>query len=102
MTKEYVPAHLRRLVRERARECCEYCHSQVRFAMSSFAIEHIVPQDQGGPTSQENLALSARDAITTNTTKPKNWIRLATSECLFIILDNSGGLSISPGIMTAP
>lgn len=58
MPKDYVPADLRRIVRHRARECCEYCRSRVLYAMSAFAIEHILPRDKGGPTHLDNLALS--------------------------------------------
>ncbi|MDF5717692.1 MAG: HNH endonuclease signature motif containing protein [Rhizonema sp. NSF051] len=42
----------------RAKGCCEYCYSQVKFATQSFSVEHIVPRYKGGETSLENLALS--------------------------------------------
>lgn len=40
--------------------CCEYCRSQVRFAMQSFSVEHIVPRSQGGETTHDNLALACQ------------------------------------------
>jgi hypothetical protein len=60
MPKEHIPAHLRRLVVERARGCCEYCRSQARFAPEPFSIEHIVPRTAGGPAVESNLALSCQ------------------------------------------
>jgi hypothetical protein len=51
-----ITAQQRREVRERARGCCEYCRSQVRFAMASFVVDHIVPRSAGGATHADNLA----------------------------------------------
>lgn len=48
------------LVRSRARECCEYCLSQERFATESFSLEHIVPLSVGGRDDIENLALACQ------------------------------------------
>ena len=47
-------------VMERAKGCCEYCRSQVRFAMQPFSVEHIVPRSRGGKTELENLALACQ------------------------------------------
>lgn len=60
MSDESVSVGLRREVTERARHCCEYCRSQVRFAMQAFSVEHIEPRSQGGTTTSENLALSCQ------------------------------------------
>jgi 5-methylcytosine-specific restriction endonuclease McrA len=60
MTSERVSASLRALVAERARDCCEYCRSQARFAMQAFSVEHIEPRSREGETSAENLALSCQ------------------------------------------
>ena len=60
MSEESVSGALRRQVAERARQCCEYCRSQARFAMQPFSVEHIEPRSQGGPTTGENLALSCQ------------------------------------------
>lgn len=60
MTDRYVPAELRRLVRSRAADCCEYCRSQVKYSPQSFSVEHIAPRQAGGPTVAENLALSCQ------------------------------------------
>jgi hypothetical protein len=58
MGDQRITAQQRREVRERARGCCEYCQSQVRFAMSSFVVDHIVPRSAGGATHIENLAFA--------------------------------------------
>jgi hypothetical protein len=60
MPREYIHAQLRRLVIERARSRCEYCLSPVSHAVSSFALEHIIPIEKGGQTAAENLALSCQ------------------------------------------
>lgn len=51
---------LKKLVRDRAQGCCEYCLSLEDFCPESFAIEHIVPQSKGGATVEDNLALSCQ------------------------------------------
>ena len=60
MTEDRVTPALRRLVAERARNCCEYCRSQARFAMHAFSVEHVQPQSRGGTTGLENLALACQ------------------------------------------
>jgi len=37
---------------------CEYCQSPSAFATQPFEADHIIPQSQGGPTTEENLAFS--------------------------------------------
>jgi len=69
MPKDYVPAHLRRLVFERARGCCEYCRSQEKYAPQRFSIEHITPKSMGGPTTELNLALSCQGCNSHKTNK---------------------------------
>lgn len=60
MPKERIPVDLKRLVVQRAGNCCEYCRSQARFAPEPFSIEHITPRFAGGPTVESNLALSCQ------------------------------------------
>jgi hypothetical protein len=51
-------ATLAALVRERACSRCEYCRLPEAFLAIPFEIDHILAQKHGGPTRQENLALS--------------------------------------------
>jgi hypothetical protein len=51
-------AALRRLVRERAGGRCEYCRIRAESSLLVFHVEHIIPHQHGGVTSEENLALS--------------------------------------------
>ena len=44
----------------RAKACCEYCLSQLRFSTDSFSVDHIVPHSVGGTTTLDNLALSCQ------------------------------------------
>ena len=60
MTKRYIPAELRRLVVERARNCCEYCRYPGRYAPQTPPVDHIIPREAGGLTSAENLAQSCQ------------------------------------------
>lgn len=53
-------ARLRTQVSERAKNCCEYCLSQARFAPEVFSVEHIVPRAKKGQTSLNNLALACQ------------------------------------------
>ncbi len=56
MSEKYVPVELRRLVVERARNCCEYCRAQARYSSDPFTIDHIIPFILGGLTIAANLA----------------------------------------------
>ncbi len=57
MSDKYIPAELRRLVTDRARDCCEYCRTQARYSSDSLTVDHITPRSTGGPTTIDNLAL---------------------------------------------
>ncbi|MEN8444639.1 MAG: HNH endonuclease signature motif containing protein [Cyanobacteria bacterium J06555_13] len=54
----YIPDVLRRLVRQRAADTCEYCLMHQTFSMYSHEIDHAVAIKHGGKTVQENLVLA--------------------------------------------
>jgi 5-methylcytosine-specific restriction endonuclease McrA len=58
MSETHIPAALRRLVRERAGERCEYCLIPEAMTLFTHAIDHVIAEKHGGPTTAENLALS--------------------------------------------
>lgn len=60
MPKDYVSAKLKQRVFERGKGCCEYCRSQVKFAIDPFVVEHVIPMSRGGATTEENLALACQ------------------------------------------
>lgn len=49
----------KKLVRQRAKFVCEYCHSSEASA-ALFAIDHIIPQSLGGSDNPDNLALACQ------------------------------------------
>lgn len=51
-------AELREAVRERANSLCEYCHTDERWQLVQFTVDHIVPLADGGSDDLENLALA--------------------------------------------
>ena len=53
-----IPASLRREVRERAEERCEYCGLAAAAQEAAFHIDHIIPVVAGGLTNLDNLALA--------------------------------------------
>jgi hypothetical protein len=53
-----IPASLRELVIQRAKNRCEYCGISQLGQVATFHIDHIVPVVAGGGTVQENLALA--------------------------------------------
>jgi hypothetical protein len=57
MSTTRVPAELRRLVRQRAADSCEYCLIPERATLATHAIDHIVAEKHGGITVADNLAL---------------------------------------------
>ncbi|HHP7231718.1 MAG TPA: HNH endonuclease [Xenococcaceae cyanobacterium] len=58
MSSSYIPTAIRRVVRERANYCCEYCLVPEAFTFASHEIDHIIARKHGGKTTAENLALS--------------------------------------------
>jgi hypothetical protein len=58
MSGPRISASLQRIVRKRARDCCEYCRLSQQWQEAEFHIDHIQPRSLGGPTSAANLALA--------------------------------------------
>jgi hypothetical protein len=54
---QHIPDSLRRLVRARARDRCEYCGLAQVGQEANFHIDHIQPLADGGTTTAGNLAL---------------------------------------------
>ncbi len=57
MSQTYVPAPLRRLVKQRAGDCCEYCLVPQSAVFVGHEVDHIVAEKHRGETAEENLAL---------------------------------------------
>jgi 5-methylcytosine-specific restriction endonuclease McrA len=53
-----IPAHLRRLTVQRAKNRCEYCKLSQAGQVATFHIDHVIPVAAGGPTTTDNLALA--------------------------------------------
>lgn len=58
MSRTHIPAELRRSVRLRARECCEYCLIPESMTLATHEIDHVIAEKHGGPTDAGNLALA--------------------------------------------
>ena len=58
MSETYISAELRRLTRNRAAECCEYCLIPEAVSLLSHQIDHVIAEKHGGRTDEDNLALS--------------------------------------------
>jgi len=54
----YIPATLRRQVREMSAGRCAYCHTPEELTVTTFEVDHVVPISAGGATILENLCLS--------------------------------------------
>jgi hypothetical protein len=54
----YIPAELRRQVREQFANCCAYCDTAEELTGAVFESDHILPIAPGGTTSTENLCLA--------------------------------------------
>ncbi len=61
MSEKHVPAEMRRLVVERANNCCEYCRAQARYSSDPFTVDHIIPFVLGGLTVIADLAYCCYD-----------------------------------------
>lgn len=58
MSRSHIPAQLRRLVIQRAQECCEYCLIFQQDADFPHQVDHLIALKHGGQTSGGNLALA--------------------------------------------
>lgn len=61
MPRQYISQALRRLVVERARECCEYCLLHEDDSPDPHQVDHILPIKHGGQTVSENLAYACTE-----------------------------------------
>jgi 5-methylcytosine-specific restriction endonuclease McrA len=57
MTDNKLTTQVKQEVRLRAKSCCEYCHSQEKFATHSFSVEHIQPLSKGGDSNLDNIVI---------------------------------------------
>lgn len=60
MSRPNISKKQKELVADRAKHCCEYCLSQLRFSPDPFSIEHIVPLSKEGSDNLDNLALACQ------------------------------------------
>ncbi len=58
MSQTYISAELRRLVRGRTKERCEYCLVPEIASFALHEIDHVIAEKHGGKTEETNLALS--------------------------------------------
>lgn len=58
MSGRYISTKVKKTVRQRAKERCEYCQSWMHNAIHTFNIDHVVPVAKGGKNEVDNLALS--------------------------------------------
>jgi hypothetical protein len=58
MSKSYISTKLRKLVSDRAQNCCEYCLIPESLTLASHQVDHVIAEKHGGKTTEENLALS--------------------------------------------
>jgi 5-methylcytosine-specific restriction endonuclease McrA len=58
MTSNSISAELRKLVIQRASECCEYCLIHQDFSIYTHEVDHIIAVKHRGETTADNLALS--------------------------------------------
>jgi HNH endonuclease len=58
MPRIHISAELRRLVIERAQECCEYCLLHQDNTGVSHQVDHVIALKHSGQTVRENLALA--------------------------------------------
>ena len=58
LERRKIPPRIQHLVRRRAGQICEYCHTSEQWQYVRFTIDHVIPLSQGGSDDAENLALA--------------------------------------------
>lgn len=56
MRRTYIPKKIRQQVKDRAKNCCEYCKALGSFSFHPFPIDHILAVALGGTNDLDNLA----------------------------------------------
>lgn len=51
---------IKKIVRQRAKFLCKYCHSSEEASADLFSIDHILPQSLSGSDEPDNLALACQ------------------------------------------
>ena len=64
MPRPHIAAALRRQVRARAQERCEYCQCPEAFSLDTFTVDHVHPVASGGTTTLANLACACNNCNT--------------------------------------
>lgn len=58
LQRRRIPGQIQRLVDQRARQLCEYCHTAEQWQYVRFTIDHVIPLTHGGSDDVDNLALA--------------------------------------------
>ncbi len=85
MSDNSISSELRILVKERAKNCCEYCLIPQDFSIYTHEIDHIIALKHGGKTTPENLALSC---LSCNRHKGSDFATIDIVSCKIIRLFN--------------
>lgn len=56
MAREAIPRAVRRQIRDRARDCCEYCRHPASYSCAPFVCEHVLPRVLGAGNTAAELA----------------------------------------------
>jgi len=56
-----IPDALRKIIGERANNCCEYCLIRQEVSLYSHEVDHIIPEKHRGKTDADNLCLSCME-----------------------------------------
>ena len=56
MPEPRISVQQKAVVKQRAKDCCEYCWSQEEYSPDTFSVEHIIPLAKGGTNEADNLA----------------------------------------------
>jgi hypothetical protein len=59
-----IPIEVRRFVRQRAGNCCEYCRLSQIGQLVRFQVDHIIAVKHGGTDTEDNLCLACYDCNT--------------------------------------
>jgi len=95
-----VTEYVRGLVRERAGNRCEYCLCHQDYVLGRLQIDHVRPIVKGGSDTEDNLCLACELCNQHKWTQTEDADPGQESVNSCLILGNSDGLSISPGVRT--
>jgi hypothetical protein len=99
---DYLPASLRKVVRDRARNLCEYCCCPADYSSDPFTVDHTQPRQAGGKAFSKTLPGLAKAVMAANISELPSLIPKPSKTRHSLTRASKHGRIISSGVLISP